>query len=179
MRRALWAFALLAAGCSDSSPTRPAPTPTGDPQFSMRFVLTNTGSLSLSEPASCTGDWSTCARGSQAQGAETTSAITNRSYTLTPGTYRLTGVLRPSTPTGASVDIRIGAGPSGSRGGVAREGPVIAFVAFDGPSTAVHSVNSLVCGATFSTVSNPAGALEWAVTFRVVETPVSPDQLCQ
>jgi len=178
MRRAWLALALLAAGCTDSSPTRPT-TPTGDPQFSMRFVLTNTGSLSLSDPVLCTGDWSTCPKGSQTQGAESTSAITSRNFTLTPGTYRLTGVLRPNTPLGASVDIRIGAGPAASRGGVAREGPVLTFVAFDGPPTAVLSVNSLVCGAIFSNVSNPTGGLEWAVTFRVIETPPSSDQLCQ
>jgi hypothetical protein len=176
MRQAWCALALLVAGCNDSSPTRP--TPTGDPQFSMRFVLTNPGSLSLSEPVVCAGDWSTCPKGSQPQGSDVGTSTT-RTYTLTAGTYRLTGVLRPSTPTGASVDVRITAGPAAANGGVSREGPVIAFVAFDGPSTAVNSVNSVACGATFSTVSNPAGALEWAVTFRVVAMPAGTDQLCQ
>jgi hypothetical protein len=163
VRTKWWALLLpMMAACSNSLTT--GPTEIAVPQFSIRFTVANPASLSLSEPMSCAGDWSTCARGSQAQGPATASAITVRDYALAPGTYRLTGVLQPSTPAGASVDIQIGASATANRGGVVREGPVVGFVAFNGDGVPRSSVTSLVCGATFS---NQTGALEWSITFRV------------
>jgi hypothetical protein len=175
MRNQWWAFALPVTmmACGTSSPT--GPTQPASPQFSIRFVLASPAGLSLSEPMPCPGDWSTCPRGSQPQGPVTTGTITNRTYTLPPGTYRLTGVLQPSTSAGASVDVQIGRGATGSTdGGVVREGPVLGFVAFTGDPPPVSSVISQTCGATFS---NASGALEWSVTFRVIAT-VHAAELC-
>lgn len=179
MRNRCWALGLLVmAACSSGSPTNPTEpaTPPATPQFSIRFVLINPASLSLSEPVPCAGDWSTCPRGSQPQGSRTTGTITLRNYTLPPGTYRLTGVLQPSTSIGASVDIQIGAGATGGiGGGIAREGPVLGTVTYSGDSPPFPSVISKVCGATFS---NPSGELEWSVTFRVIATSQAFEQLC-
>ena len=175
MRILRWSLALpIIAACTGSAPT--APTAPAMPQFAIRFAVANPASLSLSEPVACAGDWSTCARGSQPQGATTTAGVTIRNYSLTPGTYRLTGVLQPSTGAGASVDIHIGAGDTATRGGVAREGPQLGFVAFTGDPPPVSSVVSQACGATFT---NSYGALEWSITFRVVSTPDSVDELCR
>ena len=175
MRRQCWALLLpMIAACNGSVPT--VPTDPAIPQFAIRFILANPASLSLSEPVPCPGDWSTCARGSQPQGPTTTGGITIRNYSLTPGTYRLTGVLQPSTSAGASVDIQIGASEAATRGGVVREGPQLGFVAFTGEPPPLSSVVSQACGATFT---NSYGALEWSVTFRVVSTPDSVDELCR
>jgi hypothetical protein len=163
----------MIAGCTGSAPT--APTEPAVPQFAITFVVANPANLSLSEPLPCPGDWSTCARGPQPQGAATTAGVTIRNYSLSAGTYRLTGVLQPSTSAGASVDIRIGAGATSTRGGVAREGPQLGFVAFTGDPPPRSSVVSQACGATFT---NPYGALEWSITFRVVSTPSPSDGLC-
>ncbi len=177
MRNEWWALALPALmACSDGSPT--SPTQPASPQFSITFVLADPADLSVSEPMACPGDWSTCPRGSQPQGPALTGTITTRNYTLPSGTYRLTGVLQPRGAAGASVGIQIGGGATGSTGGgVAREGLVLGFVAFSGETTAPSSsVVSQVCGATFS---NASGALEWSVTFRVVATSQSLEQLCR
>jgi hypothetical protein len=176
MRKQWWAFALpVMMACSNSSPT--SPTQPASPQFSIKFTLANPAGLSLSEPMPCPGDWSTCPRDSQPQGPVLAGTITTRHYRLPPGTYRLTGVLQPTTSTGASVGIEIGRGATGSTGGgVVREGPVLGFVAFTGePTPPVSSVISHVCGAIFS---NASGALEWSVTFRVIATSESLEQLC-
>lgn len=174
MRNQWWTFALpVMMACSSSSATSPHPT---DAQFSIRFVLENPAALSVSDPLPCPGDWSTCPRDSQPQGATSIETVRTRDYTLPPGTYRLTGVLQPSASS-ASVVIQIGRGARDRiGGGVVREGPVLGFVRFTGESTPpLSSVVSRVCGATFSTSS---GALEWSVTFRVVAPPQSPDEVC-
>jgi hypothetical protein len=170
-----WTLAvpIMAACGTSSSPT--SPTVPGDPRFFIRFTLTNQASLSLSEPVLCPDDWSTCSRDSQPQGSATTGSITTRNYTLAPGTYRLTGVLQPSTPIGASVAIEIGADATATRSGVAREGPVLGFVKFTGDAPPQSSVVSLTCGATFT---NASGALEWSMAFRVVSASPSVDQVC-
>ena len=166
---------MACGGSPPASPTEPAPA---SPAFSIRFVLTNPASLRVSEPVPCPGDWSTCPRGSQPLGDATTSAVTIRDYTLAPGTHRLTGILQPGTTSGASVHIQISGGPTGSiGGGVAREGPVLGVFGYTGdPLPRPPSIDSLVCGATFST---PTGALEWSVSFRVIAIqPRSPEPLC-
>ena len=179
MRNQCWALGLLVmSACSSGSPTHPTnpATPPATPQFSIRFDLRSPTTLSLSEPAPCPGDWSTCPRGPQPQGPRTTGPTTIRHYTLPPGTYRLTGVLQPSTSIGASVDIQIGTVATGGiGGGIAREGPVLGFVTHSGDLPSFPSVVSKVCGATFS---NPSGELEWSVIFRVIATSQSFEQLC-
>lgn len=169
-----FAVAMTMTACSDSSPT--TPTTPSSPEVSIRFVVTERASLSLSDPLACAGDWTTCPRGSQPQGADV-GAVATRNYALPPGTYRLTGVLSASTASGASVEIQIGKSASASvGGGVAREGPVLGFVAFTGdPSSGTPSVVSRSCGATFST---PTAALEWSVTFRVVAGSGAVEPLC-
>jgi hypothetical protein len=51
----------------------------------------------------------------------------------------------------------------------------LGFVAYTGDTPPVSSVVSRACGATFT---NAHGALEWSITFRVVSTTHSTDQLC-
>ena len=94
MRILRWSLALpIIAACTGSAPT--APTAPVIPQFAIRFAVANPASLSLSEPVACAGDWSTCARGSQPQGATTTAGITIRNYSLTPGSSVACGAPRP------------------------------------------------------------------------------------
>jgi hypothetical protein len=176
MRHRWWLLAILVmAACNASSPT--GPTQPATPEFSIRFVLANPASLSVSDPMPCTGDWSTCGRGSQPQGAVTTSTTTVRNYSLPSGTYRLTGVLQSSTPVGASVSVRIASGGANSvGGGVARDIQGLGIFGFTGePSPRLPSVLSEGCAATFWT---PSGALEWSMTFRVVATQASVGELC-
>lgn len=181
IRKRLLALAVLLVmgGCKDALPMRPAdPADEATARFSIRFVLANPASLSLSEPAPCSGDWSTCPKGSQPQGPSTIGAMTIKSYVLPSATYRLTGVLRPSTSIGASIDIQIGTGATGNiDGGVAREGFVqLAFVRSTGDNSAgLKSILAKGCGATFS---SPSGEFEWSVTFRVIATAQSADQIC-
>jgi hypothetical protein len=175
MRSSWWLLAVWAmAACSAPSPT--SPTIPAIPEFSIRFVLADPARLSLSEPMPCPGDWSTCAKDSQPQGPAT-STTTIRRYSLPPGTYRLTGVLQSSTPIGASVNIRIESGISGSvGGGVAHDLQVLGVIGFRGePSPRLPSVVSQGCAATFWT---PPGALEWSIVFRVVATLESVGELC-
>jgi len=169
----LLALSMMAASAC-SAPLPGAPTESANPQFVISFIVANPGSLSLSEPEPCPGDFSTCARGSQPQGPATTSNVTVRTYSLPAGTYRLTGVLQPQTPAGASVTIRIDESSS-IGGGVPREGPVLGFVAFRGDAPPATSVVSQVCGAT---LTNLYGALEWSMSFRVVSTPEAVAPLC-
>jgi hypothetical protein len=176
MRNPWWVLiGLVTAACSGSSPA--SPTTPAIPEFSIRFVLSEPASVSWSEPTACPGDWSTCARDSQPQGPATTSTTTMRSYSLPPGTYRVTGVLQASTPTGASVNIRIGSGTSGSvGGGVARDIQALGVFGFTGePSPRTPSVVSQGCASTFWT---PSGRLEWSIAFRVTATFESASQLC-
>ena|SRR5215204_5640012 len=176
MRSSWRALAVVVTiACGGSPPTGPAKA--AIPEFSIRFVLANPGSLSLSEPLACPGDWSTCARDSQPQGPGTTSTTTMRTYSLPAGTYRLTGVLQASTPIGASVNIRIGSGMSGSiGGGVLRDIQALGVFGFTGqPSARLPAVVSEGCAAEFWT---PPGVLEWSMTFRVTAAFESAGQLC-
>jgi hypothetical protein len=166
----------LMVACRDPSPT--APTIPELAQFSISVTVENPGSLSLSEPVLCPGDAPTCPRGPQTQGPVSSNVLTVRDYALAPGTYRLTGVVRPRTSIEASVGIRFGGrGTTGIRGGVIREAPVLGFVAFTGePMPPWNSVVSEVCGARF--FANSSGALEWSVTFRSTTMADSIHQLC-
>jgi hypothetical protein len=162
---------LLMTACGASSPA--GPTEPAIPQFSLRFVLSDSASLSWSEPTACPGDWSTCARDAQPQGPRTTSMTTVRSYSLPPGIYRVTGVLQSSPPAGASVNLQI---TSGMSGGVARDMQVLSFLEFTGgPSPRLPSVVSEGCAATFSI---PPGTLQWSIAFRVTAAFESAGQLC-
>lgn len=176
MRNLWWASSvLMMVACGSSSPT--SPTKPAIPEFSIRFLLADPARLSLSEPMRCPGDWSTCTKEGQSQGPATTSTMTILSYSLPPGTYRLTGVLHANTPIGASVNIRIGRGTSGSvGGGVARDIQALSVFGFTGePSPRLPSVVSEGCAATFST---PAGTLEWSMAFRVTATFEAVGELC-
>jgi hypothetical protein len=176
MRNRCWVLAaLVMAACSGSSPA--TPTTPAMPEFSIHFALSDPARVSWSEPTACPGDWSTCARDSQPQGPGTTSQTTMRSYSLPPGTYRLTGMLHSSTSIGASVNVRIASGTSGSvAGGVAHDVIALGVFGFTGePSPRLPSVVSQGCAATFWT---PPGTLEWSIAFRVTATFESASQLC-
>jgi hypothetical protein len=151
---AWWLLIAMAAatGCS-GSPT--GPVVPADPRFAITFGVTHPASMSLSEPILCPGDASTCAKGPQPQGSVTISRSTVRAYTLSPGTYRLTGVLQATTPMGASLDIRIGAVDLAA-GGVHRQGQVLEVVAFTGEAVPlVHVVAEAAGGTSSSTARAP------------------------
>jgi hypothetical protein len=176
MLKSCWALVLfVTSACSSSSPTSPAPQTI--PEFSIRFVLANSASLSLSEPVFCPGDWSTCDRGSQPQGSVTWSPTTVRTYALPPGTYRLTGILQANSANVATVRLQIGPAESGTvAGGVASDVLALGLVSSSaGLSEEPPSVVSEGCAATFST---PSGALEWSIAFRVIRTSDSVARVC-
>jgi hypothetical protein len=173
--RVLTLIALVGTACGDSLPTQP--TPPTPPQVAITLALRNPGTVSLSEPVACSGDWLTCPKGQQPQGPSTSSAVLIRQFALGQGTYRVTGVLEPGTPAGATVQVHIGDGTNGSTsGGVLRDGLVLGFVAASGQPQSPPSVVTELCGGRFS--FDAVGTLEWSVTFRVTDTANRQDELC-
>ena len=144
----------MGAACGDSLPTRP--TAPATPQVSITVVPANASIVSLSETVVCSGDWTTCPKGPQPQGPSSSGMVLVRQYTLTPGTYRVTGVLQPGTSAGASLQVRIGGGIIGSMG----------FVAFSGQPEPPPSLVTELCGGRFTAGT---GTLEWSVTFSVAD----------
>jgi hypothetical protein len=132
----------------------------------------------LSEAVACSGDWLTCPKGPQPQGPSTSSMVLTKQYELRQGTYRVTGLLQPGTPEGASVQVRIGNGTNGStNGGVLRDRLVLGFVAFSGRSGSPLTVVTDLCGGRFS--ADASGTLEWSITFQVTDATSSQDEVCR
>ena len=178
MRTHLWVCALpMLMACNGSSPTAPTGPPT--PQVGITFTVANPATLSLSEPERCPGDKSSCSRDFQPQGDAATSVSTMRRYTLEPGTYRLSGVLRPATSAGASVSVWMAGSDTASTRGSIVHGYAV-FSPPEEPSSPGVSVISERCGGTFTV---PAGVLGWSVIFEVVEVGAATDaasrQLCR
>ena len=153
----------MGTACGDAMPTPPAAPAT--PQVSVTLVSANARTVSVSDAVVCAGDWTTCPKGSQPQGP-LASAVLVKQYTLTPGTYRVTGVLDAGTSEGASVQVRIGGGSIGALG----------FVAFSGQPDPPPSGVTEACGGRFATAGT--GTLEWSVTFTVTD-PTNRDDLCR
>jgi hypothetical protein len=163
VRARVWACALpIVMACNGSSPTAPASPPT--PQLGITFTVANPATVTLSEPERCPGDRSTCSRDLQPQSHAATSIKTTRRYTLDPGTYRLSGMLRPTTAAGASIKVAIGGTEGGSTAGSAVHGFGV-FSPAEEPSPAGVSVVSESCSGTFLV---PSGVLGWSVIFEVV-----------
>ena len=97
-----------------------------------------------------------------------------RQFTLTPGTYRVTGVLEAGTSAGASLQVRIGGGSVGSTdGGVL--GPGIGLCRLHWAAGAAPPLVTEACGGRFLTAGT--GTLEWSATFGVAN-PINRDDPC-
>ena len=156
----LWAWALpIVMACNGSSPTAPRP------ELGITFTVTNPATLSLSDPERCPGDLSTCSKSFQSQGDAATTISAMRHYILEPGTYRLSGVLRPTTSDGASIRVSIGSRETSGTTRIAVHGYTV-FTLPEERSSPGGSVISERCGGTFTV---PAGALGWSVIFEVVD----------
>jgi hypothetical protein len=168
IRRLVCVAALtIVAGCGSavpSSPSQPAIAP-----VSLTLTLSHPARTSVSEPLLCSGDASSCPDGRQAQGPLTEASRVLAVRQLPAGVYRITGILQPTTPGGASVNIHLAVGShSASRTSAAVKALQAGAVAHTGDLVTLPGVTPLPCGATFY---NPSGELEWSVTFRVSDVP--------
>ena len=142
------------------------PTAPATPQLSVTVVSENAGTVSVSDAVVCSGDWTTCPKGSQPQSSSASGAVLVKQYTLAQGTYRVTGVLEAGRSAGASARVRIGGGTVGTLG----------FVAFSGQLEPSLSVVTEACGGRFLTAG--PGTLEWSVTFTVTDS-TNREGLCR
>jgi hypothetical protein len=169
---------LMVSACSDSSPT--GPTSRGGAPIAASFVLTNPGTLSLSDPIPCSGDGNLdgCPHGLQPQGAATTTATRTEHYNLAPGTYVVTGRVQGTTPqSSASVRIAFARGGNDSAGpGVDRSWSAMIVIGLTGEPPPVPP--SITADGCVKTITNVAGGVEWGVVFRVMAT-TDAERLCQ
>lgn len=155
----------IVAGCGTalpSSPSQPAVAP-----VSLTLTLSHPARISVSEPLLCSGDASSCPDGRQAQGPLTEASRVLTVRQLPAGVYRMTGILQPTTPAGASVNVHLAVdSPNASRTGTAVKALQTGAVAHTGDLVSPPGLTPSPCGATFY---NPSGELEWSLTFRVSE----------
>jgi hypothetical protein len=159
----------IAAGCGSALPSSPS-QPTVAP-VSLTLTLSHLARISVSEPLLCSGDASSCPDGRQAQGPLTEASRVLTVRQLPAGVYRMTGILQPTTPAGASVSVHLAV--DSHNASTAVKALQTGAVAHTGDRVSLPGVTPHSCGATFF---NPSGELEWSLTFRVSEAPGGDQQ---